>query len=140
MRNSYWMELEGLKRSIALLTNFGIPPTTLITDRHKSISAYIKNELTDTIHYHDIWHVAKGLNTLVTVSFEYVIVHVPVNKPNTVLKTICLYKTLIFYMHRSGQKTDKACTTARLSRYCSMATINHQPYGVQPQHQMAMVS
>ena len=58
VRNSYWMELEGLKRTVALLSDFGIKPSVLITDRHISISSYIRNDLPNTVHYHDIWHVA----------------------------------------------------------------------------------
>ncbi|KAK3722578.1 hypothetical protein QZH41_019335 [Actinostola sp. cb2023] len=61
VRNSSWMELEGLKRSVDLLTTADLTIDTLITDRSRSIGKYIKEELPDTTHYYDIWHVAKGL-------------------------------------------------------------------------------
>ncbi|KAK3705290.1 hypothetical protein QZH41_008177 [Actinostola sp. cb2023] len=61
VRNSSWMELEGLKRSVDLLTTADLTIDTLITDRSRSIGKYIREELPDTTHYYDIWHVAKGL-------------------------------------------------------------------------------
>ena len=60
VKNSSWMELEGLKRTVTTLKDAGLSIRTLITDRHKQIGSYVKKELPDTKHYHDIWHVAKG--------------------------------------------------------------------------------
>ena len=60
VKNSSWMELEGLKRSVTTLKDAGLSIRTLITDRHKQIGSYVKKELHDTKQYHDIWHVAKG--------------------------------------------------------------------------------
>ena len=60
VKNSSWMELEGLKRTVATLKDAGLSIKTLITDRHKQVGSYVKKELPDTKHYHDIWHVAKG--------------------------------------------------------------------------------
>ena len=60
VKNSSWMELEGLKRTVTTLKEAGLSIQTLITDRHKQIGSYAKKELHDTKHYHDIWLVAKG--------------------------------------------------------------------------------
>jgi len=54
------MELEGLKRSVEMMTTVDLAIDTLITDRSRSVGAYIRNDLPNTTHYHDIWHVAKG--------------------------------------------------------------------------------
>lgn len=37
VKNSYWMEVEGLKRCLDNLTDHGVKITTLATDRHPSI-------------------------------------------------------------------------------------------------------
>lgn len=54
VKNSSWMELEGLKRTVTTLKDAGLSIRTLIADCHKQIGSYVKKEL------HDIWHVAKG--------------------------------------------------------------------------------
>ncbi|KXJ05053.1 hypothetical protein AC249_AIPGENE28460 [Exaiptasia diaphana] len=61
VKNSSWMEVEGLKRSVALFETQNLSIDILITDRSTSISKYIRTKLPDTTHYYDIWHVAKGI-------------------------------------------------------------------------------
>lgn len=60
MKNSSWMELEGLKRGVQKITDAGLSIGEIITDRHTQTSKWIKSNLTDTTHYYDIWHVSKG--------------------------------------------------------------------------------
>ena len=48
VKNSSWMELEGLKRTVTTLKDAGLSIRTLITDRHKQIGSYVKKELHDT--------------------------------------------------------------------------------------------
>jgi hypothetical protein len=33
---------------------------TLVTDRHPQINKWVRENLEDTLHMFDIWHVAKG--------------------------------------------------------------------------------
>ncbi|KAI0227842.1 hypothetical protein LSAT2_021668 [Lamellibrachia satsuma] len=65
-------ELEGLRRGIEYLTNScGMQLDCIITDRHKQINAYLRDQLHDNPlaanmkHYYDVWHVAKGLGNKV---------------------------------------------------------------------------
>lgn len=53
------MEKEGLIRSIRLLKKKKFKIETLVTDRHKQISKWIRENMTATSHYYDIWHMAK---------------------------------------------------------------------------------
>ncbi|KAK3107901.1 hypothetical protein FSP39_024743 [Pinctada imbricata] len=59
--NSYNMELEGLKRCMALLDSEGIDVSDLVTDRHSQVKAYMKEEHININHWFDVWHVAKGI-------------------------------------------------------------------------------
>ena len=56
-------ELEGLKRTLKFLEDKGITKEkigTFITDRHKGINKHLRENLSETKHYYDTWHVAKG--------------------------------------------------------------------------------
>ena len=52
------MELEGLKKAVAMLGDINIK--TLVTDRHRSIAKYIREEMPNVTHLYDLWHVEKG--------------------------------------------------------------------------------
>lgn len=58
---SYHMELEGLKRTIDFLWQHDMIPAVIVSDRHASIQKWIRDNLPNTQHYFDIWHVAKGV-------------------------------------------------------------------------------
>ncbi|KAG5275499.1 hypothetical protein AALO_G00121020 [Alosa alosa] len=61
--NSSWCELEGLKRSVGLLRGMDLHLATLITDRHRQVAEWVREELSPegTRHYFDVWHIAKSL-------------------------------------------------------------------------------
>ncbi|XP_077970451.1 uncharacterized protein LOC120336592 [Styela clava] len=61
--SSNHMELEGLKRGIDALLEEGIRIGELITDRHPSVTKWVRENLepSGTKHFFDIWHIAKGL-------------------------------------------------------------------------------
>ncbi|XP_026100436.1 uncharacterized protein LOC113071285 isoform X1 [Carassius auratus] len=61
--NSSWCELEGLKRSVDLLRGKDLHLATLITDRHRQVAKWVREELSPegTRHYFDVWHIAKSL-------------------------------------------------------------------------------
>ncbi|KAK3099185.1 hypothetical protein FSP39_000706 [Pinctada imbricata] len=61
VRNSYNMELEGLKRCMAVLETEGIDVSDLVTDRHSQVKAYMKDDQQHINHWFDVWHVAKGV-------------------------------------------------------------------------------
>lgn len=54
------MELEGLKRGLKYLQERGINVETFISDRHRSIAKYMREQQPDIDHFYDVWHVAKG--------------------------------------------------------------------------------
>ena len=60
--NSTWCELEGLKRAITFCEDSHLQVVTLITDRHRQIAKWICEQMPNTTHYYDIWHVGKGKN------------------------------------------------------------------------------
>ena len=60
VRNSSWMELEGLKRGLAFLEGNKVTVQDLVTDRHVQVKSYIAKEKKDIHHYFDVWHCAKG--------------------------------------------------------------------------------
>jgi len=54
------MELEGLKRCLALLEEEELEVSHLVTDRYYQIKKYVKTEKGDIQNWFDCWHVAKG--------------------------------------------------------------------------------
>ena len=60
MKNSSWCEHEGLRRSVLFLHEQGFTIENLVTDRHRQNAKWIRENLKDTIHRYDVWHVAKG--------------------------------------------------------------------------------
>nr|XP_055062873.1 uncharacterized protein LOC129445902 isoform X2 [Misgurnus anguillicaudatus] len=57
---SYHMELEGLKRNLAMLAARGIELDYIVTDRHPQIQKYLKDN--NIKQFYDIWHLEKGLS------------------------------------------------------------------------------
>ena len=54
------MEMTGLKRMLEHLGTWDLKVGTLVTDRHRQIAKWIKENLDETRHCYDIWHVAKS--------------------------------------------------------------------------------
>jgi len=54
------MELKGLQQSIEFLKEHDLQVGTLVTDRHRQIAKWIQDNLPNTLHLYDVWHVAKG--------------------------------------------------------------------------------
>ena len=59
------MELEGLKRALRFLAEQGNLPAVVVTDRHASIKKYMREQQPTIRHQFDVWHVAKGMYTIV---------------------------------------------------------------------------
>ena len=53
------MELEGLRRTVAWLEEEGLPVSLLVTDRHRQIAKWIRENMPETRHRYDCWHIAK---------------------------------------------------------------------------------
>nr|XP_014347367.1 PREDICTED: uncharacterized protein LOC102352328 [Latimeria chalumnae] len=61
VKNFCAMELEGLKRSFAFLSEKGIDVADFTSDRHPQIRKYTRENKPGVTHWFDVWHVAKGL-------------------------------------------------------------------------------
>ena len=59
---SYHMEKEGLQSVLNFLQQQGLTVEVLVTDRHKQINKWLRENYPTITHYYDIWHVAKGKN------------------------------------------------------------------------------
>ncbi|TDH08224.1 hypothetical protein EPR50_G00095560 [Perca flavescens] len=57
VRGSYYMEKEGLKRSLALLEASGVTLDCIVTDRHLQIQKYLREK--GITQYYDVWHIDK---------------------------------------------------------------------------------
>lgn len=55
------MEKEGLVRGINNLESQELEVGLLVSDRHSQISKWVRENMPDTMHRYDIWHVAKGV-------------------------------------------------------------------------------
>ena len=56
VKGSYHM---GLVRSMKFLRKKKFGVATLVTDRHKQISKWVRENMPSTDHRYDIWHLAK---------------------------------------------------------------------------------
>ena len=70
------MEKEGLKRCVTFLVEHGFTIHQLVTDRHRQIGKWIRENLPETQHVFDVWHVAKGLHSLIRNLHIYTSMHV----------------------------------------------------------------
>ncbi|XP_069102906.1 uncharacterized protein [Argopecten irradians] len=62
VKSSCHMEKEGLARSIAFLQDHHhLEIDTIVTDRHVQIRKWVRENMVNTKHCVDVWHVAKGL-------------------------------------------------------------------------------
>ncbi|KAK3093915.1 hypothetical protein FSP39_021726 [Pinctada imbricata] len=61
VKSSSHMEKEGLIRAVKEFQENGLAIGELVTDRHPQITKFVREEMPNTKHYFDVWHVAKGL-------------------------------------------------------------------------------
>ena len=61
MKSSTDMELKGAQDSFAFLKEAGLAIAVFISDRHRSIAKWIREQEPETEHFFDIWHVAKSV-------------------------------------------------------------------------------
>ena len=61
VKSSSDMELKGARDSFAFLKAAGLAFAVFISDRHRSIAKWIREQEPETEHFFDIWHVAKSV-------------------------------------------------------------------------------
>ena len=54
------MEKEGLERVLNFLQQQHCKVDILVTDRHRQINKWLRENHSEITHYYDVWHVAKG--------------------------------------------------------------------------------
>ena len=54
------MEKECLIRAKHFLKSSGVTTSALITDRHRQLGKWIRENLNKTDHFFDVWHMAKS--------------------------------------------------------------------------------
>ena len=54
-------ELEGAKRCFSYLQRLGLTIAIFVSDWHRGIAKWIRENCVNTRHYYDIWHVARSL-------------------------------------------------------------------------------
>ncbi|XP_036000029.1 uncharacterized protein LOC118564855 isoform X1 [Fundulus heteroclitus] len=75
VKNSYAMELEGLKRSLQFLEDAGVTVTDLTTDRHSSVKKFMREIYPSINHWFDAWHIAKGITKKLDASSKKKLCH-----------------------------------------------------------------
>ena len=55
------MEKEGFIRGMKIFEEYELPVKLLVTDRHKQLSKWIRENLPHIQHRYDVWHVAKSM-------------------------------------------------------------------------------
>ena len=55
------MELDGAKRCFLHLEGAGVVITKFVSDRHASITKWVREFQSPTKHFYDIWHVARSV-------------------------------------------------------------------------------
>ena len=55
------MELEGCKRAFSFLESVGLPISIFISDRHRGIAKWVREQCPNTAQFFDIWHVARSI-------------------------------------------------------------------------------
>ena len=55
------MEKEGFIRGLKIFEDYDLPVKMLVTDRHKALSKWIRENLPAIKHRYDVWHVAKSM-------------------------------------------------------------------------------
>ena len=59
MKSSYHMEKQGLVRAMKVLKKKKFKIGLFVTDRHKQIAKWLRENAPDVDHRYDIWHLAK---------------------------------------------------------------------------------
>lgn len=55
------MEKEGLVRSVNFIKSQELKIKEIVTDRHVQIVKYVREEMPNSVHHFDVWHVVKGM-------------------------------------------------------------------------------
>ena len=69
VKGAYHCEKEGFELAVNFIGKERIG--TLVTDRHRQIASWIRENLTNVKHYYDVWHIAKSKLPVTDNLFKY---------------------------------------------------------------------
>ena len=69
MKSSIHMEHKGLVKALKFLDDNSVQVKTLVTDRHKQIAKYMREQMPSIDHRYDVWHVLKGTCSYTCVTY-----------------------------------------------------------------------
>ena len=68
VKNSYWLEPEGLTRTLEQLADHGVTVSHLATDRHPTVQKIMRTTYEWICHQYDLWHIVKGVKKKISSS------------------------------------------------------------------------
>ena len=69
MKSSIHMEHKGLVKALKFLDDNSVQVKTIVTDRHKQIAKYMREQKPSIDHCYDVWHVSKGICSYTCVTY-----------------------------------------------------------------------
>ena len=67
VKSSAQMELEGLQNTVKFFKGSGLKLSALVTDRHRQIRKWVRENMVGVLHYFDCWHIAKSIKRCLAV-------------------------------------------------------------------------
>ena len=64
VKSSAHMDLKGLQNTVKFFKDSGLKLSALITDRHRQIQKWVRENMVGVLYYFDCWHIAKSIKRM----------------------------------------------------------------------------